>query len=285
MRGFANTRGAHRREAARPENRTGDEEMNDMTGLRHQSDAGGGFSRPASLAPLKNVAAMRGLAERLLDRGAHMPGLGVVHGYSGYGKTYAAIYVQNRIGGPRVEIGDSWNRKTFVRAILRELGLRDPRGTVAEMVEQIIERMAAPGHPPLFIDEADRLVDKKMIELVREIHEGAQVPVILIGEEDLPKKLMATERVHNRVLDWVTAQPCDGEDTRKLVELFVPQLRLSDGLVEAIRRASEGRARRIVTNLNRIGEFAAVRGLSELDETAYSAGFFTGQPPLRGRAA
>lgn len=240
-----------------------------------------GFQRPASLALLKNVVAMIGLVQRLADRGAHMPGFGVVHGYSGYGKTYAAVFAQNKTGGPRIEIGDSWTKKTLVRAILKELGVREPKGTVADLTEQAIIRLAEPDHPPLFIDEADKLVDKGMIELVREIQEGAQLPIVLIGEELLPQKLMRIERVHNRVLDWVAAQPCDLEDTRKLAAMFCPALAIDDATLEAMRRASEGRARRIVTNLYRAREFAATRGVTALEAGGVVPEFFTGTPPAR----
>lgn len=241
------------------------------------------FTRPATLAPLKNVAAMMGLIERLKSRGAHMPGFGVVHGPSGYGKTYAAIFGQNKTRGPRIEIGDSWTKKTLVCAILKELGVREPHGTVASLTEQVIIRLAEPEHPPLFVDEADKLVDKGMVELMREIQEGAQIPVILIGEELLPQKLAKIERVHNRVLDWVPAQPVDIEDVRKLAHLFCPGIVIDSIVLDEIRRVSDGRARRVVTNLFRIREFASSRGLAELKAGGLLPEFYTGTPPLRSR--
>jgi DNA transposition AAA+ family ATPase len=235
----------------------------------------------ASFAPLKNIGAFMGLVNRLQERNRHMPGLGVFYGFSGYGKTYSAIYAQNKTAALRVEIGDSWTKSTFLRAILRELGVHDPRGTVATMAEQVIERLAEPDHPPLIIDEADKLVDKRMIELVREIHESSQLPVILIGEEALAAKLLRHERVHNRVLEWILAMPCDEQDTRKLAAMFAPGLTLSDDLIETIRRATDGRARRIVTTMSNIVEFAAQRGLRELDMHSYTGPIVTGQPPAR----
>ncbi len=236
-------------------------------------------------APLRNVAAMRVLVERLAARGPHLPGFGVFHGFSGYGKTYAAIYAQNRTGGPRVEIGDSWTRRTLLRALLKELGLAEPKGTVADLAEQLIMRLAEPGHPPVFIDEADKLVDKNMVELVREIQEASQCAFILIGEETLPQKLERSERTHNRVLEFVTAEPCDLEDTRKLATALAPGIAFSGALLDRIRIESEGRARRIVTNIDRCVEWARTAGLRALDE-GYDGGFYTGRSPVRaGRRA
>lgn len=234
-------------------------------------------------APLRNVAAMGVLVERLRERPLHLPGLGVFHGYSGYGKTYAAIYAQNRTGGPRVEVGDSWTKRTFLRALLKEVGVNEPRGTVADLAEQLVMRLAEPGHPPVFIDEADKLVDKNMIELVREIHEASQCPMILIGEELLPQKLERSERTHNRVLEFVMAQPCDLDDARKLAAYLAPQVTFSDDLLERLVRETQGRARRIVTNLDRCVEWARINNQTTLD-VDYAGEIYTGKSPVRGKA-
>ncbi|PZU93086.1 MAG: transposase [Chelatococcus sp.] len=243
------------------------------------------FKPKGSLAPLKNVAAMHSLAERLIERPPHLPGLGVFNGYSGYGKTFAAIYLQNKKDALRVEIGDSWTRLTLIRAIMKELGVHDPKGTVPRLTEMAIERLAVPGHPPLLIDEADKAVDKGFIEIIREIHEATQVPIILIGEEELPAKLQRSERTHNRVLEWVAAQPCDLEDTELLARLFVPDgVGYSEDFLERNRRKSGGRARRITVNLERAVEWARVHAQKNLDAFP-DAEFYTGEPPARGRRA
>lgn len=235
-------------------------------------------------APLRNVAAMAVLVERLTARGPHLPGFGVFHGFSGYGKTYAAIHAQNSTGGPRVEVGDSWTKKTLLRAILKELGVHEPRGTVADLAEQAIGRLAEPGHPPLFIDEADKLVDKGMIELVREVQEGSQCPVILIGEEVLPQKLERFERAANRVLEWCMAQACDLSDAKKLAVALAPRFSFSDEFLTRVVAESEGRARRIVTNIDRCVEWARSVGAIEIDESC-DMPLYNGRPPIRRRVA
>lgn len=234
-----------------------------------------------TLAPLKNVAAMLTLSTRLIERAPHLPGLGVFYGYSGYGKSWAAIYLQNKLQALRVEIGDSWTRLTLMRAILRELGVNEPRGTVAGLTEQAIERLSLPGHPPLLIDEADKLVDKGFVEIIREIHEATQVPIILIGEEELPAKLQRSERTHNRVLVWSAAQPCDLEDTALLAKLYVPQgVTIDHELLDKIRHVSGGRARRICVNLENVVEWAKLQGRDHVD-ASYGGAFDTGEPPKR----
>jgi DNA transposition AAA+ family ATPase len=230
---------------------------------------------------IKNVASFMVMTDRLINRDPHLPGIGVCHGPSGFGKTYASIFAQNRTRAVRVEVGDSWTRRTLLQAILRELG--EPvkgRMAIADLAERAIAALGDEPGRPLIVDEADRLVDRGMIELVRELHEHSSVPVILIGEEKLPAKLLAYERVHNRVLDWFPAQPCDLDDARELAKAFAPKIAIDDDLLEHIRTQSGGRARRIVVNLARGAELARNRNAKQLTLALWgTAPLYTGEPP------
>lgn len=226
-----------------------------------------------------NVAAFMTLATKLIERDPNAPGLGVFYGPSGFGKTYASIFAQNRTRAIRVEVGDYWTRKTLLKAILAEAG-QVARGTIADMAEEVIRLLGDEPDKPLIIDEADRAVDRGMVELIRDLHDKSTAPIILIGEERLPSKIEPHERVHNRVLDWVGAQPSDMEDARALAASLCPGLDLSDDLLSAIVKESDGRARRIVVNLVKAAETARNRGLKALDLDKWGGdGFFSGRAP------
>lgn len=230
---------------------------------------------------LKNVAAFMAMTTRLRERDPHLPGIGVCHSPSGYGKSYASIFAQNKTGAIRVEVGDSWTRRTFLQAILKEFG-EEPRKrlSIADLAAQCVEALGADPRKPLIVDESDKLVDKGMIEIVRELHEFSGAPVILIGEEKLPGKLLSVERVHNRVLDWMAAQPCDLEDAQLLAGAFAPKVEIADDLLNLIRQQSGGRARRIVVNIAQVGEFARNKRLQKVDAAAWNGkALYTGEPP------
>jgi DNA transposition AAA+ family ATPase len=232
---------------------------------------------------LKNVAGFMILVQTLLDRGAMQPGIGVCHGPSGYGKSLASIYAQNKTGATRVELGDSWTKKTLLLNIARELAVdfKEKNATVPGLAEQVIRALGDQPEKPLIVDEADHAVAKGFLELIREIQEHSGAPVILIGEEKLPGKLLNTERLHNRVLGWFAAQPCDLDDTRALAEAFAQNLALNDDLLDAIRVNSDGRARRIVSNLHRAVEIARNKSVKKLTLSDWgSAPFYTGNPPM-----
>ena len=246
-----------------------------------------------TLAALKNVHGFLQLTLKIRDRAPSLPNMGCMYGFSGYGKTYATIYTQNKFNAVRVEVGDSWNRKSFVRAVLREAGVAEPRGATSDLMEQAILALGEYPNRPLIIDEADKLVDKGLIELVREIAEHAQIPVLLVGEEALPSKLARVERVHNRILDWYPAVPCDLIDCRKLAEIFLKNVEIDDALLNIVREKAQGRARRIVVTLTKMKEWVVNNGAPNggLTPSTYKGEIFTGEAPaarngrLPGRAA
>ena len=124
----------------------------------------------------------------------------------------------------------SWTRKAAHEAICKGLGLK-PGKTISEMLDQIAEELALSGKP-LVIDEADFLVEHKQIEIVRDIYEASQAPIMLIGEEWLPGKLEKWERFHGRVLDWCPAQPVSFEDVKALCRLYATGTEIADDLLQ-----------------------------------------------------
>lgn len=231
--------------------------------------------------PIKNVAGFMAMTMRIVERGPLQPGFGVCSGHSGYGKSMASIFAQNRTGAVRIEVGDTWTRRTVLTAILKELGLSfKVKASLADLAAQVIEALGEDPTRPLIIDEADKLVDKGFIELLRELQEFSGAAVIMIGEELLPTKLLQHERVHNRVLAWFQAQPCDLDDTRRLAAAFAPGIDIKDDLLDAIRLHSGGRARRIGNNLSDAIVVARNLNARTLDLKAWGGTpFNTGEPP------
>lgn len=236
-----------------------------------------------SVAPLRNVAALVALIDRVQNRAYGLPGMACFYGWSGYGKSTAAIYATNRFNGVLVQCKSAWTKKNLCIAVMTELGL-PVKGNTADMVDKIAAALALRG-APLIIDEADHLVARRMVEIVRDIYEGAQVPVVLIGEELLPQKLAEWERVHGRMLDWVAAQPADMGDLRHLAPLYAPGITLDAALSAELLRRSHGSTRRVCVNLAQVHERAMIAGRTAMTLADFDAGgFFTGVAPTPRRA-
>lgn len=216
-----------------------------------------------SFAPLRNVAAMLELIERMQGRLDGLPGMACFSGPSGFGKSTAATFSEIHFHAARVQVQSTWRAKKLVDAIARELNLK-PARTVADIVEQICETLLQ-RDLPLIIDEADHLVDNGMVEIARDIYEATQVPVLLIGEELLPQKLQKFERVHGRMMDWVQAHPACAHDVKLLAPIYAYGVEIAPELQAAILKASAGSIRRVATNLAKMGEFGRTRQIRTLD--------------------
>ncbi|MBA5777442.1 ATP-binding protein [Stappia sp. F7233] len=239
-------------------------------------------------APIRNVSACMTLVRSLQDRHPLQPNLGVFAGFSGYGKSVAALFVQNKTDAAYVEVSDTWTKKKLLTSILAELGRPAASGTLADLEDEIIAILARDPRRPLIIDEADKLVDRKMIELVRMIAKKSNVPVLLIGEELFPKKLEGVDRFRDLVLTMGYAQPCDLNDTRVLARTLYPQIAIADDLLDKARSEAEGRVRRIGNTLHAIAIEANVLGVSRIGLDEYRAGrgyFSRGHLPSRREAA
>ncbi|WP_353429459.1 ATP-binding protein [Paracoccus denitrificans] len=235
-----------------------------------------------SVAPLRNVGALVELTDRVQKRRHGLPGMATFYGPSGYGKTTAAIYAANRFSAYQVQVKSAWTAKKLCTAILQDLAL-PPARTIADMVDQIAEEIAKSGRP-LFIDEADQLVARNMIEIVRDIYESSGAAIILIGEELLPQKLQKWERVHGRMLDWVGAEPGDLADVGHLARIYCPGVQLDEDLKKLLLKESNASIRRICVNLDRVREFALTKGLKAVGRGDWGkSGFFTGHAPAPRR--
>lgn len=239
-----------------------------------------------NVAPLKNVAALLALIDRVENRVPGLPGMATFYGPSGRGKSTAATYAENHTGACHIEVQPLWRAKNLLAGIAGELGIPKPARTAAAIFEQVAQSLLQEQRP-LLIDEADRLMRDDMIEVVRGLHEASGAPIILIGEEELPMKLTRWERVHGRMLDWVAVQPADLADVGQLATIYAPGIEITGDLRQLLLDSSRRSHRYVSNNLARVAEFALTKGLSRVGAAEWGKGkFFSGEapPPRREEA-
>lgn len=235
-----------------------------------------------TVAMLQNVALCMTALKEAMNRAPNLPGLVVFNGPSGFGKSMAATYCANRTKAYYVQMQSTWTKKALLLAILTEMGIQ-PAKTLYEMARQIQEQLAV-SQRPLLVDEADHVIDKGAIEVLRDLYEASGAVVMLIGEESLPAKLKKYERVHGRVLVWAPANKPSLEDAAQLRPLYAPNIRVSDDLLQQIHADSKASVRRIAVNLDKAQREAMKRGLSELDLATWNGfglRFDSGDAPAR----
>ncbi|HVT35747.1 MAG TPA: AAA family ATPase [Nevskiaceae bacterium] len=219
---------------------------------------GDGIKGDSVFAGITNVALAMRAMERAVSRPQHLPGMVGFFGDSGLGKSFAAAYTANHFRAYYIECREAWSKKAFLLKLVEDMGISKPGRTVAELTDQAAMQLAD-SQRPLIVDEADKPVDHGYIEIIRDLHEAAGgAPILLIGEEALEVKLRPFERFHNRMLEWVPAQPASMDDAKKLATLYCPGIKVADDLLTRVLDVSRGVTRRICVNLSRVAEFAAL---------------------------
>jgi DNA transposition AAA+ family ATPase len=216
------------------------------------------------VAPTQTVAIAMAAMDQLQQRQHGMPGLGVLSGAPGLGKTSALTRLAHPadINSVYVACRSFETTKSLMALILRELGATTKdHWSIGTMFEMACAQFAEQGRP-LVVDEADRIAEKNTIEALRDLHDIGQVPILLVGEEHIKRKLASKhERFHDRVLVWAKAMPATDSDLSKLITHYTPGLQLAPDVRQALLTRTGGVARRVVTSLHALSELRKTRAL------------------------
>lgn len=213
------------------------------------------------IAIVSNVLATQMMVETLNQRAYGVPGIGLIYGDPGLGKTTATAFVVNRCRGIYVRATSGMSMSQLLRQITKELTGPD-LFTRESMLNYIIEHMAIENRP-LFIDEADYLLmDKNTLETVRDIHDLTNCPVILIGMESVRRKLQRHKQFYNRISEWLEFRPTGMQDLQIIVSAVVePTITIEQDLLIELLKQTDGEVRRIITGLSKIEALAMANDL------------------------
>lgn len=236
--------------------------------VAHNSPVGGG----SQIAPLANIGIMEQALQRLSTRSPSDPGLIVVSGPSGYGKSVAAAWAKARHRAYYVQLDDFLTKRSLLVTLCRALGLEASgqplRGTTAELADMVGAQLHS-SRRTLIVDEFDFAVEKGLVMSLFSIYEKSRASIILIGEEALPGKLKRWEKFDGRVLDTLYAEAVGLDDARTLARHKYPQFAFADDLLEHLVAIAAGSVRRVNNNLGRIHDEGLSLGWDGCDRATW----------------
>lgn len=217
------------------------------------------------MAITKNVVELRSAYETLLNRDSGIPGMGLVHGDTGRGKTTAIAWLVNQVNGVYVRANATWTPSAMLGVIMQELGAEPLHNSSAAMVQHIV-RVLAQESRLLVVDEADYCFSNiKMLETLRDIHDVSGCPVILVGMAGIERKIVHRPQLRRRISQWVEFMPADLADSKTLTET-VCEIEIEDDLLQRIHQESEGNVGLMVVGLSRVEQFAKAQGWKKVDD-------------------
>lgn len=240
-----------------------------------------GNQNVARISRIANVRLLSEAIEVAMERPAGLPGVVVMYGDSGLGKSAAAAYCAKLHRAYYVECRDSWTRKAFLLAVLHDMGII-PARTLSEMIDQIAEELTRSGRP-LIVDDVQYLLDKSVANVLTDIYNASQGVVILIGEERVPVSMAKLERLHNRVIRWVGAEKAILKDLEMIAAESYPDVIFDVELLEKIQDVTKGCLRRAAVNLYHAAAAAREAGQSTMGLAQWgSRQWFTGSSSRQG---
>ena len=232
------------------------------------------------MAMTTNVRRFLAAVRELNDRPLGVEGMGLLWGQPGEGKSTTVAFATNTLDGIFLRANVCWTVTSMLGALMVELG--QPAGRFrAPMVDASVRCLRE--HPrPIFIDEADYLLrNTDMLDTMRDIYDNTESPVVLIGMEEMARKVQTNERFARRITQWVEFRGLSMADARTLADT-VCDVGIADDLLSALYDASRSNIGRMTTGLSRIEQLAKFNHLESvsLDQWGDRA-FFFDQPKFR----
>lgn len=242
------------------------------------------------ILPLKNVENLEIAISDATQMLEGLPKIIVYYGPSGYGKSTAGRYLAEKNKNYLyIELGADYAVRDFLDDLLERFNISIKAKTIHKKTRAVIDYLKQ-NKKILIIDEFDFFVNKKRaVEIVRTIHDKANIPIVVIGEEKLPINLEAIERFHNRIINFVKVNPLRLEDVKLLATSMVYKedknknkqiIPISEDLLNNVLMTSRGTARRVCVNLETIRKEAILKDYQKVGIQEWkNKAFYTGSTP------
>ena len=195
--------------------------------------------------------------------------MGLVMGEPGVGKTETSMHYAAKNGAVILRSIELMTGCWLLRKIVFEFG-----GVPAHSAEKNLDLIGelilkSSKTRAIIVDEADRLANKPaLLETLRDVHDIYHVPVILVGEQGLEKKLMANRKFYRRIVDVFHFEKLDKEGVRMFLSQ-VSDIRFKDDAVERVAFESKGKISQIITMIYHAEKFARRNNISLVGATDF----------------
>jgi DNA transposition AAA+ family ATPase len=199
----------------------------------------------------ENVNRLVAALAELVRRGPGVPGLALVHGHQGYGKTVATEWWAVQQGAVYLRAQAAWTVPWLLMDLAASLGLAPEH--ISRNNFRLVTRELRQRPRPVLLDEADYLVrDRRLLDTVRDLYDTAGAPIVLVGMAGVREAVARrSPQFWSRVSREVEFSPLGVEDTR-LIALELCGLELPAEAARRLVRETEGIFRKTVVLLHGI---------------------------------
>ena len=212
-----------------------------------------------------NVNRLVGAMEILQKREPRTPGLGLIFGPAGRGKSEAVDWYYSGHDCYYLRGLDLYNPRWLLQDLILMMEPRaEVRWSTADRFHQARQLLMKYRHP-VFIDEADYLLRKGCLDVLRDLHDLTDVPIILIGMDTICSALLARPQFWSRLLQTaiIEWQPLSASELCLVFREWTG-LSLVPGAAEILCQVREGDFRDLMSDFVELEMACAVNKIQEV---------------------
>lgn len=208
-----------------------------------------------------NVKNFIGLVENLLNKPKNIPKMGLIYGEPGLGKSQTALWLACKYDAIYLRATNLMTGRWLLEEIAKEMD-EIPRYLTSDNFNLIVQKLKQ--KPQLIIvDEIDYLMNNlKTIEILRDIHDETDCPIIFIGMGLAHRKLERYKHLYDRFSEILKFETFGVHDLSQIINQL-SEISFTPDAVEYI-HSKFNRFRQIVQLINQMETFAKDNNLTEI---------------------
>ena len=220
-----------------------------------------GFYMNRIFVKTTNVKNFIGLVENLTNKPKNIPKMGLVYGEPGLGKSQTALWLACKYDAIYLRATNLMTGRWLLEEIAKDMD-EIPRYLTSDNFNLIVQKLKQ--KPQLIIvDEIDYLMNNlKTIEILRDIHDETDCPIIFVGLGLAHKKLERYKHLFDRFSEIVKFETFGVNDLSQIVSQL-SEVTFTPDAVEYI-HSKFNRFRQIVQLINQMETFAKDNNLTEI---------------------
>ena len=189
-------------------------------------------------------------------------GLMLAFGPPGTGKTETGMWYAAEKNIPYIRGKKIASSRSLLSNIVAELG-EAPEFRSDALFDQAVEQLLE-NPRPMLIDEVDYLVRGGMVEILRDLNDITNAPIVLMGMEHADKKLKRFRHLYDRISAVVKFDLFSKEEIGNLATQIC-EVNLSGSAISYIHKQSQGKLRLTTTWLARAEKIARLNKLDQVE--------------------
>ena len=210
-----------------------------------------------------NVKRFITMMNNLQNRAEGVPGMGLVYGEPGLGKTQTINWWAFKNNAILVRCTQLMSARWLLSEILEEMG--EIYGYKISDCFKLVVRNLLVNPQIIIIDEIDYLtVDSRAVETLRDIHDKTNVPIILVGMTSANSRLKKFNHLYDRLSEIVKFEKFSKTDIKTIVQ-ELSEIEMTECAIRYM-YSNLNRFRQIVKVINKAEMLAKANGLNSIDE-------------------